>query len=290
MRFLLVSIFLIFSLSSFAQQVGVIKSRFAIIYADKDCRAPIGQISHGKKVLVGKLPLAQGKSLPIYINNQVLYIKIEDLITEEGTLTPKGEKSLSVEEALEKVEKYGRLYATTREADRKVLSHSFSSSFGGMWVSGPLTDRLKDESVSYLFTGFNIGYKITSLRSPVYTSIGLSYYQLNTKVAAMDLPVLSIGMGYNGKLGSKASFHFGIEALGNYFTKFEIKEVSRKQNDINGFGAALTSDFNLNLSDSFRIFISGKYSILRNQNVNDDLKIVEELDYYVATAGLSLIF
>ena len=136
MRFLLVSIFLVFSIDSFAQQVGVIKSRFAIIYADKDCRAPIGQISHGKRVLVGKSPLAQGRSLPIYINNQILYIKIDDLITEEKTLTPVGEQDLSVEDALEKVEKYGRLYSATRAAERKVLSHSFSSSVGGMWVSG----------------------------------------------------------------------------------------------------------------------------------------------------------
>ena len=270
--------------------MGIIKSRFAVIYADKDCRAPIGQISHGKKVLLGKSPLAQGKSLPVYINNQILYVKIEDLITEERTLAPKNDKEPSVEEALERVEKYGRLYSATRTAERKVLSHSISSSYGGMWVNGPLTDRLKDESVSYLFSSFNFGYKITSLRSPVYTSLNLSYHKLDTKVAKMELPVISLGLGYDGKINNKISFHFGLEALGNFFTKFEIKEVSPKQNDINGLGAAISTNINLNLTENLRFFLTGKYSILRNQNVKEGLTIIEDLDFYVATAGLSVVF
>ena len=137
--------------------------------------------------------------------------------------------------------------------------------------SAALTDRLKDESVSYLFSSFNFGYKITSLRSPVYTSISLSYHKLDTKVAAIDLPVLSLGMGYDGQISNKFSIHLGVEAIGNYFTRFEIKDVSRTQNDIYGLEEPLPQDFNLDFTDNFSLFLTGKYSILRNQNVRQAL-------------------
>jgi hypothetical protein len=60
-------------------QIGIVRKNKAVIYADLDLKSPIGFVRKGKELAVGKVKRRRGEVLPVVVNGQVAWIRVEDL-------------------------------------------------------------------------------------------------------------------------------------------------------------------------------------------------------------------
>ena len=81
----LLSILVFYSLHSInyiygdTYQKAIVKSEFALIYARPDFSTPMGRISMGKTVKVGRVKRSLGNFLAIPISGKIMYIPVKDL-------------------------------------------------------------------------------------------------------------------------------------------------------------------------------------------------------------------
>lgn len=62
-----------------AAQEAVVKTDYAIIYADPELEAPIGKVRRGKTIMVGEVKRRQDTILPVSVSGRIAWIKVEDI-------------------------------------------------------------------------------------------------------------------------------------------------------------------------------------------------------------------
>jgi hypothetical protein len=81
---------IIFANTLFAAEFAFIEARKAVVYADKLQKAPLGYISHGKRIRGGSVPKAKGNLIAILLGSgRVGYIKLADIRLLDSSATKK---------------------------------------------------------------------------------------------------------------------------------------------------------------------------------------------------------
>lgn len=96
---LLISVFA-FCSDVFAAQRAVVDVRRAVIYADLNRQSPIGYVTRGKQLLVGNVKRRNKSMLPVMVNGQVAWIKVNDIYLPEENREFDEKRSITEHEVL----------------------------------------------------------------------------------------------------------------------------------------------------------------------------------------------
>lgn len=78
---------LLLPLNLMAAQPAIVKASRAVVYADMKLQSPIGYLTRGKQIMVGKRKRLNDTVLPTVINRKVVWMKVEDLMLDSDSLT-----------------------------------------------------------------------------------------------------------------------------------------------------------------------------------------------------------
>jgi hypothetical protein len=225
-------IFLFFNFSVFAVQSAIVRSSRAVVYADIYLKSPIGYLTRGKEIIVGKRKRLNDKVIPTVIERKVVWMKVDDLILESEKSLVSQNKTVTEhvafiqEEELEEENrdpylennylrfKYGRVSPSIGQGDEGIGGgHSLTSeTLTGSEISAYIEHR-------HPLKRWNWG-------------AGYSYSQFDSGLVKYEIPNFMVGTGY---VLSKHNF-INVELIAHLLLSMDVRVESIGVGEYQGSG------------------------------------------------------
>jgi hypothetical protein len=238
MLFFFRAIFIMISFSiaeSFAAQWAKVVTEKAIIYADQECKSPIGFIANGKKVRVGEVIRNQGKVLPIVIQEKIAYIKVKDLNLSYDAQILTGQSQRLKE------------MATTKTHEKR-LSINYNAMLTTASTEGG------DEWA--LFHGFGVRAYNTELKRQRSWRMGVDFGRAS--IESYQLDALSFSIEYGVGVLQTAFYDFQLYAGGNLIPYSQFSRGGDFKQNGYGYGARLGAEMLFKFK-RFAVHLDGNY-------------------------------
>lgn len=224
LKFHLVILLLLGSVSAWALQDGIVIVDRAVIYADRQMSSPLGFIRKGKKVRLGNIPRNKAQVYPIAISGKVGYIRIQDVSTEVHSLN---DNYLAAERFTKNTKKnletkYSVGYLTYNS------QISLTDDNGGVDNSEPIS-----------WSGLTLKGEI-ELDSYWDLSIILNYLQAEKSPVKFRMVELGAGMGYKLYQSDRFIIRWDLQGLAVPFSSYAVASDFR----VNGYGLTLGTGIN----------------------------------------------
>ena len=277
---------------AYAIQQAIIIKKFAIIYSDKELKGPIGKLPRGTTLKVGSLPLGNGTSLPVQIQNRIAYISLDDIVTEESTLAVKTDvkKATGIDHPVLNVHKTDRVDNFTKD---NYVTFEYGNSYflSGDWDKFNRTFHNASASPT---TDFSIYAQHRPANLRYYVAIGLSYFHQQDFDKTIRAPLL-IGEIYY------ALIKFEYIALDIGLAAYATGDLQIKIGNPNSsflgtmFGSGPKLNLRLFPNKFFSLHISARYQYFKTINL-DNLEVngieapitFDEMNNFSILAGFSI--
>jgi len=290
-KFLVLALSLVILDDVLAVQTAIVIKKFAIIYSDKNLQGPIGKLPRKTRIRVGSLPLSNGKSLPIQVQNRLAYISLDDVVTEENTLAIKHRftSDLQIEHPVFNPLKADRTDDFTKDNH---IAFEFGQSFflSGDWSN---FNQFFHNGSALPTKDFTIYAQHRPQHLRYYVAVGLSYFSQSDFDKTIRAPLFIADIFYTLIKFDYFSIDIGFAAYGT--GDLQLK-MGTPNSTFRGsmFGAGPKLNLTLFPNKLFSLHISGRYQYFKlisfgNLEVNgiDDPLTFDEMSNFSILAGFS---